>query len=155
MATDVTTLIQELSTKCGADNEAAAMIAALAAAWADATAKLAIAEGKLAAAGGIAASSLQRLGTTMDELESQVRQSDAHAADLHRQIATQVQTAAQLTQKADTAMQDVLKTYVQFNGNVKQLKQGVASLAKAALNAVAPGASGIVGGKLDRILGIG
>jgi methyl-accepting chemotaxis protein len=154
MATDVTPLILDLSNKCGANNEAAPIIAALAAAWADTMAKLAIAEGKLELIGGTASESLHLLGTSMHEVESQVRQADAQVADLHQQITTQIQTAAQLANKADTAMQDVLKTYVQFNGNVKQLKQGVAGLAKAAINTMAPGASAIVGDKLDRILGV-
>lgn len=154
MANDATQLLNELSQKCGPNEELTVIIAGLASAWAEMAARLAIAEGKLAVVGGNAASSLQRLGTAMKQLETDTRQNDAKLADLHRDIVAKLEIASQLSSKADATMKDVLQTYQDFNGNVTQLKKSVAGLAKTALNSVAPGASAIVDDKLEKLLGV-
>ncbi len=154
MANDATQLLNQLAQKCGPNEELTSIIAGLSAAWAEMAARLAIAEGKLAVASSIAAESLQRLGTSMKQLENDTRQSDAKLADLHAEIIAKLEIASQQAAKADTTMKDVLQTYTDFSGNVTQIKKSVAGLAKAALNSVAPGASAVVGNKLDSLLGV-
>jgi hypothetical protein len=147
-------VLKELSEKYSENEELMVMVAALTASWAEMAARLSIAEGKLAVVSGVAAASLQRTGDIMKQLEQEARASDAALADLHSQIADELSEAAQLTSKADRAMESVLKTYRDFQGNVTQLKKNVASLANSAIAAVAPGAQGLLAGRLEKILGI-
>lgn len=154
MPNETSQMIDELAKKLGPGHESAPVIAALAAAWAEMAARLAIAEGKLSVAGGIAAASLQNLGAEMQRLESDCRAADSELADLHKQIGAKMERASQLASEANATMKQVLQTYKDFNGNVSSLKSSVASLAKTALNSMAPGSSALVGSSIDKILGV-
>jgi len=151
---DVAATLQELQTKLGTDQEAAVLITALTSAWAETSARLKHAEGRLNVVGGIATRGLTELITSLSNVQQQMQTTDAELASLHQQIATKLDLARQLSAKADTAMQDVLKSYSDFNGSVVQLKTSVAGLATAALTSISPGLGPLVAAPLKKVLGL-
>jgi predicted nucleic acid-binding Zn-ribbon protein len=150
-------IIRELSERFNDDEQVVVLLATLSAALAEMEVKLASAERKMDVISGSTADSLQRLGGTLGQLRQDIEASDEELADLHKQVNNKLSIAAQLDAQAQTAMADVLVTYQTFNGDLSQLKEGVAGLTKAVISSVLPEGSSLIrsiNSQIDEVLGL-